>query len=173
MKCFAIELFINESQDILTCIVPCSDLVIIILVIMRFMAFRLLLKTWLRMWETVFQRPQKLKISQESIAPDSLENSCLPPFQKTTWVFSPPPPKPRTWLRHCRSSHNFIMNARLLNFRVVVLVLQVEVILQYSRISEYTLDFPYSWKTLLFSPMLIHDICLAASARQNVMFLSA
>ena len=29
MKCFAIELFINESQDILTCIVPCSDLVII------------------------------------------------------------------------------------------------------------------------------------------------
>ena len=54
MKRFAIELFINEFQDILTCIVPCSDLVIFFL---RFMAFRLLLKTWLKMWETVLHSP--------------------------------------------------------------------------------------------------------------------
>ena len=49
-QCFDSKLLINESQDILTYIVPCSDLG----KMLRFMAFKLLLKPRLRMCEMAF-----------------------------------------------------------------------------------------------------------------------
>ena len=96
MKCFAIELFINESQDILTCIVPCSDSVI------HFFAIYGLQITFKNLAQNVGNGvPETLekKIYQGSIDPGlprKLVPSALP--EDHVGIFAPP--KPRTWLRH-------------------------------------------------------------------------